>query len=271
MLGDDSPLSTSISTLLSNQVQQAENHLSTLEIQGVAVNIVLENIRKSNIQLWSDALDFLPQSLYQFTRKALQQLLPTAANLARWKRIENPSCSLCKQPQTNKHVLSNCEHPIVLERYLHRHNEILNLLATWIAGSKSASQTLHADVASNEFKPISDVFHTVCRPDLVLVNLNSNDVLELTVCHETNLTKSKNYKQQKYKNIAANLHEQFKNTELNIFTLEVSNLGFISDITDFIKSANLPKLPIALKRSIIIKAINSSFNIYCNRNNPIKS
>ena len=56
------------------------------------------------IQAWAAALDSLPSHLFNFARKALLQVLPTAANLKRWNRVEDPSCPLCAcgQSQTNK-------------------------------------------------------------------------------------------------------------------------------------------------------------------------
>ena len=49
-------------------------------------------------------------------------------------------------------------------------------------------------------------------------------------------------------------------------TIEVSTLGFISNITDFTKAINISALPVDLKQSIIRSVTSSSFNIYCNRN-----
>ena len=55
-------------------------------------------------------------------------------------------------------------------------------------------------------------------------------------------------------------------SKLRVFTLEITVLGFISDISEFSKFAKLPKLPLTLKHSLISKVIMSSYNIYCSRN-----
>src|SRR6218665_3630624 len=77
----------------------------------------------------------MPEPVYNFERKALQQQLPTAANLARWKKTSDASCQLRNsgKPQTNKHVLSNCSSPAALERYKSRHNGILETMGDWLA------------------------------------------------------------------------------------------------------------------------------------------
>jgi len=49
-------------------------------------------------------------------------------------------------------------------------------------------------------------------------------------------------------------------------TIEVSTLGFISDVSDFIKAMSIPVMPLNVKQSIIRLAISNSFTVYCNRN-----
>jgi len=53
--------------------------------------------------------------------------------------------------------------------------------------------------------------------------------LELTVCHETNLSKSKLYKQCRYQKIANNLSSVLAPKHVSNYTIEVSTLGFITD------------------------------------------
>ena len=52
-------------------------------------------------------------------------------------------------------------------------------------------------------------------------------VIELTVCFETNLLKSHEYKRDKYKNI----HEEVinKNVEVLLYPIEFSSLGLVSE------------------------------------------
>ena len=41
-----------------------------------------------------------------------------------------------------------------------------------------------------------------CRPDLAVFDANSIHILKLTVCHETNMVTSNDYKKNKYKNVS---------------------------------------------------------------------
>ena len=204
--------------------------------------------------------------MFQFLRKGLQQLLPTASNLFRWKKAENPTCTLCmNKPQSNAHVFSNCSAPKALERYTLRHNAILSIIANWISSAKSENQKLFADLSQTTCGEIRDVFQTCLRPDLVLFD-DRLLVLELSVCHETNLLKTRSYKQSKYVNISDHLTSEFSNYDVKLFTIEVSVFGFISEINDFCFDTKLPVLPNNIKIEISEAAINNSYSIYRLRN-----
>ena len=243
----------------------AENHFFSLEVQGASTKVINENICRNNISLWNKVMDSLPQVLFRFTRKALLQVLPTNSNLVKWKSATSSSCGLCGgQSQTNKHVLANC--PAALERFKTRHNNTLMTIASWIQGVKSQDSTLCVDIDSDIFNPINRVFQYTIRPDLVLFDASTVAVLELTICHESNLMSSRSYKMNKYANYNQHLNPQFNKHLIKLFTIEVSVLGFISDMTDFCNFSSLPLFPCHIKSNIINSVIKNSFNIYCRRN-----
>ena len=181
---------------------EVSTHFYGLQSHGVSAQTVAASIKKSKIVAWCNCIGSLSETLHNFARKALQLQLPTASNLCKWKRITDPNCSLCKQgvPQTNKHVLSHCSAPIALERYTTRHNHILKLLAEWIMREISDQQKLYADIPG-DYNPIDEIFEPAVRPDIALVDGSKIVILELTVCHESNLEKSKLFKIEKYSKI----------------------------------------------------------------------
>src|SRR6218665_3668753 len=126
------------SSMHRQQVTEATKHFFGLESQGVMAKLVTEAVTKKTITLWSKTVNELTASSFKFVRKAFQQLLPTAANLVRWKRITDPVCHLCNngQWQTNKHVLSNCNSTTALTRYTRRHNLVLEKITEWILETK---------------------------------------------------------------------------------------------------------------------------------------
>ena len=80
-------------TLQSSLISQAQFHVHSLILQDQAIKIITECISKSGIGQWLRIVEALPDFLFRFVKKALPQQLPTASNLARWKRIANPNCT----------------------------------------------------------------------------------------------------------------------------------------------------------------------------------
>ena len=220
------------------------------------------SISKFGMRLWSRSLNFCSSLVGKHCSNSFQ----LQQTCSRWKKISDSACHMCSgsKPQTNKHLLSNCSNPLMLDQYLQRHNEILKLISSWIDLKKSTSQRLFIDLDSAN--SISLVFHDSVRPDLILAVDSVILVLELTVCHESNLQTSRAFKQNKYENIANFCRDSWRKVPVKLFTVEVSILGFISDLDKFTASACLPNLPSSLKYKLIHTVLNYSFNIYSNRN-----
>ena len=252
--------------LKDQQIQQAKEHFHSLELQGVVSKIIIENISDANIILWNKITVSLSQSLFLFCRKALLQVLPTELNLHRWKKSENPYCRLCNKIQSNLHVLLNCSSIPSLERYKSRHDNILKLLADWIYSSKPSASSLFGDLQDSSLDPIDCVFLPSVRPDLILLDDSKIAVLELTICHEKNILKSRSFKMNKYKDIKLHLQPKYKKHRLQVFTIEISVLGFISNLNEFCTFFKIPNMPISIKTEIIKTVIVNSYNIYCKRN-----
>ena len=250
--------------LAEQQSNEALRHLKSLSVQGAVINSIIDTVATRDISLWASILQQSSTIVYNFARKAIIQVLPTAANLVRWGRIQDPNCPLCNKLQTNKHVLSNCSAPVALERYKQRHDKVLNVIVSWIRSVASPVQTVYSDIPGDS-KEVSDLFSGY-RPDIAIVNSSSISTLELTVCHETNLVSSKQYKINKYKDLSNFTNVICNHKSISCFTIEVTSLGFISCINDFIKLNKLPAMPSAVKKNIIESVLNSSLNIYFNRN-----
>ena len=223
--------------------------------------------QKAAVEQWSRTLESLPDYLFRFVRKAFQQQLPTASNLKRWKRIDDPNCPLCqkKSLQTNKHVLSNC--PAALNRYLERHNNILFIIAKWLWTHKRADQRLLVDLPSTEFGSIDVAFQSSIRPDIVICEESKILVLELTVCHETNLQKSKLFMQaqqvREHPNLSA---EEFrKHSGARILDGSLST-GFYIRSEDLTNEAALPDMNTSTRSALTLEAIKNSYDIYKQRN-----
>ena len=105
------------------------------------------------------------------------------------------------------------------------------------------------------------------RPDIAILGPdNTIYTLELTVCHETNFSKSKLYKETEIENLRSNLNMVYHDYKIENYTVEVGTLGLISNINNFcyinLKSSLTDRVRTEIKNSII----SNSFTIYCDRN-----
>ena len=181
------------------------------------------------------------------------------------EKTPSPSCPLCGLVQTNKHVLSNCGSPASLSRYTKRHDHVLGILIDWFKSHLKDKCELYADIDEASVKPITDLFFP-SRPDIAIKYSSRIDILELTVCHETNISSSQKYKQSKYQSLHNHLIVKDNETSVNIFTLEITTLGFMSDFKLFQVRNLKDKLLENHKAQIFKSVLSDSFNIYCKRN-----
>ncbi|MFI5407332.1 MAG: hypothetical protein ACHQ1D_12585, partial [Nitrososphaerales archaeon] len=108
------PFNAARKSIITSQHTVAENHLLGLLYQGKAIKTITECVPENIINEWVQVSTNLPGYLFNFVIKALQSQLPTLANMARWGKSSTNLCPICGQPQTNKHVLSNCSNPDAL-------------------------------------------------------------------------------------------------------------------------------------------------------------
>ena len=87
---------------------EAWSHVQSLSVQGALLKSLSASLGASIIKKWTCHVSTMTSLMFKFVRKAIQQQLPTAANLKRWGKQADPSCPLCNNIQLNKHVLSNC-------------------------------------------------------------------------------------------------------------------------------------------------------------------
>ena len=250
--------------LVIQQKEHALSHVQSLVLQGASVAVITQIIPSARIGLWTKILKTLPSVIFCFVRKSLMQQLPTMSCLKRWGKQQSGACPLCHQEQTNKHVLSNCSSPSALQRYKLRHDAVLYWICNWIKPTLGKDVKLHADIMG--FEPLSDLFRDV-RPDIAVVTkTGAIHVCELTICHETNLQKSKQYKLDKYADLQTKATDEFKEHKIYLYTIELSVLGFLSDRNEFFQKVVHCKLPELLYRNLMTNVINNSYNIYLNRN-----
>lgn len=258
------PGSVAVTILTKTQNDEAVEHLLGLSYQGRSIKTIVDNLHEGTIDQWSKMTDALPGYLFNFVRKAMQSQLPTLANLHRWGRSPSNLCPLCNNVQSNKHVLSNCSHPDVLQRYTTRHNAILLTLVEWFKTKLNEDFTIFVDLPGTCFRKTADIFISV-RPDLVLIKNNKILAIELTICHETNIMSSKEYKLNKYTNLHKYKVAPFQNFDLSLTTCELTVLGFLQFDRKLFANFNIPQFDDQLIKNLSNQVIKYSFDIYARR------
>ena len=102
----------------------------------------------------------------------------------------------------------------------------------WFESHLKDNCELYADIDETSVKPITDLFFA-SGPDRAIKYSLRIDILELTVCHKTNISSSQKFEQSKYQSLYNHLIVKDKETSVDIFTLEITSLGFMSDFELF--------------------------------------
>ena len=107
-----------------------------------------------------------------FAVRAATNTLATSDNLARWRKIVTPKCTLlgCTEIGSLGHILSNC--PKMLDHYTHRHDSVLAPIFENLKKHKPDSVEMYADLegcsTSGGTIPADTLLTTVDQIQLVL-------------------------------------------------------------------------------------------------------
>ena len=188
---------------------------------------------------WKSYIYAVPRGVMSFAMRASTNSLATPDNLARWGKVVDSSCKLCRvegQPNTKViatlgHILNNC--PKMLDRYEWRHNGVLSYLYNILRDSKPAGVSVYADlegakVAGGSVPP--DIMVTSSRPDLVIINYNTTPtsvyLVELTCPFTRNIEAANTRKRIRYEFLTKDIQDRgYKCSNL---PLEIGSRGHIS-------------------------------------------
>jgi len=119
-------------------------------------------------------------------------------------------------------------------RLTERQNKVLPLPIGWFKSVLAVTQIIYADLLEANILPVADLFNYY-RPDIAIADSNSICTLELTVFHKTNVVSSRDYKRDKYNDIADFRSTLAGNRKVYSHSIQISTLKFISNINDFTK------------------------------------
>jgi len=243
------------------QITKHLGQLDGLQIQSVLLKALRVSLTATELTNWSTHVALISPTIANFARKALIRCLPTNSNLHRWGKTPSDSCPACAAPETENHVLSNCEAAAQQGRYTWRHNAVLKMLATHIQTHLSSTDGLYVDLPG--FKNPSDIYTSIL-PDITVVRDGRASILELTCCYGKNVEASRQYKLNKYKNPSAS---STLSVPFFVHTAEVTCLGFVptTDLASFCREAGIPPIPPTMVRRMGEMSLRCSFYIFCSR------
>ena len=243
-----------------NRVQ----HLQSLQVQGDCFRLEVDTF-----DIWSTAVNFIPDAVMKFSLNALLDTLPHRQNLAKWGKSQTSACPLCSGNQSLIHVLNSCSVALQQRRFDQRHDAVLKIIADFIRSHMSHGYRVTADLPSEEYiRP--QFLVTDLRPDIILWSTASHTayLLELTVCFDTNFSAAAERKTTKY----FELVEAITSTtpyKCCLYTLQVGSRGIVDqDSLNPIRSilqckrADFNRLLLSLSTT----AMTESFKIWSRRN-----
>ena len=262
---DPVTIKTRSANLLRNKIDKSTwNDFMSLKEQNKLISHLVKECPVKMITIWQCLVRNLPSNIFQFCRRALILSLPNNSNLLRWKITVSGNCGMCNKLQTQLHTLSNCSSQ--LDRFKWRHDSVLRCIYNFfLPPCLKNSCKLFIDCPELGLQSPSELFQTL-RPDIVIQNENEITAIELTICYETNTSKSRSYKQTRYKHLESDLRQPC--SKFTTIYLEITTLGFMTSNTgDFLKLAK--KVDVDVDR-LIYKCgevcIRSSYYIFCRRN-----
>ena len=101
--------------------------LQALQVQGECFQLCVDSL-----DIWSFAVNSVPDAIMKFSLNALMDTLPHRQNLFKWGKAQTSACPLCSEKQTLLHVLNSCSVALQQRRFDQRHNEVLKILSDFI-------------------------------------------------------------------------------------------------------------------------------------------
>ena len=244
-------------------------------MQGDYLALIME---EGNCITWKSFMWDIPQGVLKFAVNAGVNTLPSSDNLKRWGKRVSDRCPFCGNIETLAHILSNCTTALTQGRLTWRHNSVLCSIIKVIQPILKDGMRLFADVPGHQAPHGGTIpphiLTTAFKPDIFIHSETSQEVVvfELTCPWDSNITRSHNFKSEKYAPLVADLSRNFI---VHFFSVEISARGQVtkenqSRLKSFLfKSCNSNAgISKSLIRISSKAALLSSYSIFSARREP---
>ena len=233
------------------QVVTLASRVSKLAVQGAWSLLHKE---EDADRMWHSMIWGLPSHITRFATQAALDILPTHANLSRWRAPVGAACA-CGLRDTLAHALNGCE--LKLPRFKWRHDSILVQIA---AALLSKGHSPHVDLPGMHRPLPPFLTDQALRPDIVLISGTKMDFLELTVPFESNFGDAHLRKTKKYTHLMGLAKEH--GFVPHLYCFEVGSRGLTCDSWSFFtKKFGLRPL----HKNALLTALRCSYVIWTTR------
>ena len=210
-------------------------------------------------------MDKLPQNIYNFSIRYLNNTLANGSNMFKWGRIASPLCPSCHHQQTLGHVIGGCFVHLKEGRYTYRHDSVLSNLAKSIPVNEH--QTVYADIPG--YSSPSTICGDDKRPDIVIVKDDKIVLIELSVGFETNISKNTDEKQKRYKLLLEKLKSSY--SDIDYVNLSMGAIGTFGkscgNLKKVLQKSGLSDCDISyVLQKMVNVCIRTTYFIFCTRN-----
>ena len=100
-------------------------HAESLQLQG---NLLALAAKEKVDLIWKSSMFQLKSGTLKFMLNTSIDILPTPANLKRWKYGASDKCKLCSNKGTTNHIMNCCSVILITDRYTWQHNNLIKFI-----------------------------------------------------------------------------------------------------------------------------------------------
>ena len=156
--------------------------------------------------LWSTVQSKLPENIFNFSIRHLNNILTNRVNLDKRKLPQSSDCSCCLCPESLLYVVSGCKSYLDDGRYTWRHDAALHFIASTLQCIRNSS--LCVDLPGF-FSPCIITGDQLCPDMLLSIGKTTLYMNELSVGFETNVNVNSKRKRDKYHQLTCDLSSDY--------------------------------------------------------------
>ena len=159
--------SAAMTSLESQHLEAATQHVSSLKIQGKSFNSIREAFDEKTINSWSSMINDLLRKGCSYSSGRHFSNSCRRPRICSDGRRRIPICVNYVDPSRPTNTRWTIALSAALTRYKSRHDHVLSILAQWITSVVKDGSAVFVDLDEPTYKPLSELFVSL-RPDIAI-------------------------------------------------------------------------------------------------------